>query len=228
MGDDGRSGALALVAVRSADLVAFSTLRRQPLLVHATRAVADLVATTAIVTEVDPARVKRVLGSSLLRAVVVLDPTDSADLVALDALQAGADVTLIHDPQCPLVSSRDLQRVINLTAGAPQVGVRPVTDTIKSVVEIGDKLQVSATVDRDAHRVVCAPLALPRSHTAELRSALGASWALRPLAELVGWLREHASVDLVDIAAAGLRVEDEDGLWLLECVDDVRHRVRAR
>jgi 2-C-methyl-D-erythritol 4-phosphate cytidylyltransferase len=67
---------------------------------------------------------------------------------------------LVHDPCCPLVPPPHLAEVLAHARQAPSevvVSTRPMTDTVKSVVDGF----VRATVDRDHLRVLSSPVTLP-------------------------------------------------------------------
>lgn len=116
---------------------------------------------------------------------------------------------VLHDPLCPLTPVGFLREAVRRcrVEDAVVVGVRPVTDTIKTVA--GDV--VGETVDRDSLHTVCSPVVLPASVVAALED-----WPdLDDFAALVTTLRERFPVMFLEAPALGRRVEDESAVALL-------------
>src|SRR3954464_1012786 len=96
---------------------------------------------------------------------------EEAGVELLDFTAAWADVQardaalVLHDPLCPGTPAEFLARAVAAAAGgAVVVGVRPVTDTVKSIEGgvLGD------TLDREGLVAVASPVALPADVVAQL------------------------------------------------------------
>lgn len=128
---------------------------------------------------------------------------------------------LVHDPLCPLTPDDFLADLLARAVagpGASVVGVRPVTDTLKTVT--GDRIE--GTIDRDRIATVTSPLVLGA------RVATGA--AAPPLADFaatVAWARDRGEVELVRAPSMGRRVTDESSVHLLESVVELRRQVQG-
>jgi 2-C-methyl-D-erythritol 4-phosphate cytidylyltransferase len=144
--------------------------------------------------------------------VELVDFTDRWDDVA-----PAIGCLVLHDPLCPLTPVSFLRSCIDRARadGAVVVGVRPVTDTLKTVSEDG---AVGATVDRDELWAVCSPVVLPAAVLARLDD-----WPeTADLARLVERLRERVPVTVLEAPPLARRVADESDLALLEAAAD-RH-----
>lgn len=119
-------------------------------------------------------------------------------------------VVVLHDSLCPLTPVPFLRAAIEASAdrGAVVIGVRPVTDTIKTVT--GGV--VGETVDRDSLWTVTSPIVLP----AVVVAALPEWPELDDFAALATWLRGRFPVSFLQAPALGRRVEDESAVRLLE------------
>lgn len=118
---------------------------------------------------------------------------------------------VLHDALCPMVPASFLSACLELaeSRGAVVVGVRPVTDTIKTV---HDGL-VGATVDRDGLFSVTSPVVLP----AEVVAALDR----QPTSDLVVLAAELARrfpVLTLPAPAEGRRVQSAEDVRLLEAL----------
>jgi len=122
---------------------------------------------------------------------------------------------VLHDPLCPLTPAAFIRDATEAAAdGAVAVGVRPVTDTIKTVAGA----LVGQTVDRDSLWTVTSPVVLP----AGVVSALTDDPDLTDFAALVSSLREGFEVVFVEAPSLGRRIEDGSALLLLEAFAEVQ------
>jgi 2-C-methyl-D-erythritol 4-phosphate cytidylyltransferase len=131
-------------------------------------------------------------------------------------LCAGADLVVVHDALCPLLSAEAL--AVCLAAARPGVavvGTRPVTDTVKRV-ESG---VLGATVDRAGLAALAAPVVFGADVAAALASTTVADVVSLPV--LVHTLAGLCRLQAVEVPSAGRRVHDEEDLVLLECLDDL-------
>ena len=103
-------------------------------------------------------------------------------------VEAGRDLVL-HDALCPMTPATFIVECLERARGTghPVVGVRPVTDTVKTVAHgrVGD------TLDRETLLAVTSPLVVP--------AAVLATLARHPVTDL--------AQAVADLAAAGHRVE---------------------
>lgn len=139
-----------------------------------------------------------------------------------DHVGASGAGLLVHDPLCPLVPAEFLRSVVHLGEERPNasfVAVRPVTDTLKAVVDG----QISATIDREVLTAVTSPALVP-SEVLD-REPGGEAPPVHDFAELVRWLRRRGDVELVGAPSLGRRVEDAGAVRLLECMDEVARQV---
>lgn len=149
--------------------------------------------------------------SALTRAGVA---SLEADVTSAAVRESGLPVVL-HDPLCPLTPASFIRDVIAAAAdGAVVVGVRPVTDTIKTVTGA----LVGETVDRDSLWTVTSPVVLPPV----VVSALTDEPDLTDFAALVTSLRERCEVVFVEAPSLGRRIEDGSALLLLEAFAEVQ------
>lgn len=138
--------------------------------------------------------------------VTVLDAS-----VPWEAVREAAEALVLHDPLCPMTPAGFVAACAR-TAVADDVvvvGVRAVTDTVKTVREG----LVGATVDRSGLVSVCSPIVLPASVCAALEAPPHGSFA-----EIVARLRVVADVRLVEAPPAGRRVASADDVRLLEAL----------
>lgn len=131
---------------------------------------------------------------------------------------------VLHDPLCPLTPPAFIASLVRqaVSSGAIQVGVRPVTDTIKTVA--GGV--VGETVDRSSLLVVTSPVVLPPLVAGELDlSGPGGSGAggscLDDFGALVTRLRERFAVGMVEAPSVGRRVGDATDVLLLEAFEEL-------
>ena len=124
--------------------------------------------------------------------------------------EAGVPLVL-HDALCPMVPAAFLRACLDLaeSRSAVVVGVRPVTDTIKTVA---DGL-VGATVDREGLFSVASPVVLP----AAVVEALG-ELPTTDLVALAGELANRFPVLTLPAPAEGRRVHSVEDVRLLEAL----------
>jgi len=131
--------------------------------------------------------------------------------VPWESVREARESFVLHDPLCPMTPAAFVaQCVRSATAdGAVVVGVRPVTDTVKTVA---DGL-VGATVDRSGLVALCSPIVLPPEVCAALAEAPGGSFA-----EIVTRLLAVVDVRLLEGPPAARRVASVDDVRLLEAL----------
>ena len=118
---------------------------------------------------------------------------------------------VLHDPLCPMTPAGFIAACVTRAGetGRVVVGVRPVTDTVKSVRDG----VVGETVDREALRAVVSPIVLPAAVVTALDGLPTTDFA-----ELVAWLRGAHPVELVEAPPEARRVANEEDLRLLEAL----------
>lgn len=205
----------ALLQLGGRSDLAFHDLHGEPMYMHALRGMAEVFGHVLVVA--DALDVDRV-GAEAARAGISVDlvRTEHAWTRARDSASRGL---LIHDALCPLAPAAYLRTFAERADAAPEsafVAVRPITDTIKAVIDG----QITGTVDREDLVSVTSPLVIPAGVLAEEPPLLDFSGTVR-------WLRERVHVELVRAPSLGRRVENARGVRLLECLDEVGHRVRA-
>lgn len=124
-----------------------------------------------------------------------------------------ADVPLVlHDPLCPMTPPDFLTACVDaaLETGHVVAGVRPVTDTVKELVDGPSGALVGATHDRDELVTVCSPLVIPASVVAGLDGYPPADFV-----EALAALRAVAEVELREAPPAARRVAGPDDLIAL-------------
>jgi len=216
---------LGVVPISARDQLVLAQLRGRSLLAYAVKSALEVTDDVVIVSSGAVAGLDNALASDGLTRISVrrLDTATGTELLAADC--ARASHVVVHDPKCPLLPATEIARVL-IAAATAAVGVRPVTDTVKTLAARPSGPRVSATLDRNDYRAVCSPLALSAGSIAILAAEVGAQWWTTPLWRLVETLRHHVGVELVGVSSLARRVEDEDAIWLLECFDDVRRMVR--
>lgn len=161
-------------------------------------------------------------GVSLVDLASALLTRAGVDVIASDAfwstMQEAARARrplVLQDPLCPLTPATFVTTAVKTAheSGRPVVGVRPVTDTIKSMQ---DDL-VGQTIDRGSLVSVASPIVLPPSVVEHL-----GEWPdLSDLAELVALLSSQFAFELVEAPSLGRHVEDESAVLLLEAFEEV-------
>lgn len=137
-------------------------------------------------------------------------PVDSG--TTWEELALTGEPVVLHDPLCPMTPAPFIAACVvrAATEDVVVVGVRPVTDTVKS---LDDDDTVGGTVDREQLRTVVSPVVLPARVVAAMPSLPSVHFS-----ELVPWLREHFPVELVPAPAQARRVADLDDVALLEAL----------
>jgi len=209
------SSVLGLVPVIGREPLAHRSCRSVPLFAHAVAAVGALGRTTVVTGDV---RLPRDRWPQPLDHDVVALPAGED---TLRSAAAKADVVVIHDPLCPLVTATFIRRVVAAATGAPAIAVRPVIDTVKRT----SRGVITGTVDRETLRIVTSPIVMDPVTFAAIPD-LGA--ALRDLGGLTRWLVEQAAVTLVLAPSGGRRIEDDSAFGLMMSMDAVRHQLRDR
>ena len=126
------------------------------------------------------------------------------------SLALADEPVVLHDPLCPLTPPDFIAACVAAAAdGSVVVGVRPVTDTVKTVQDG----YVGETVDRDGLLQIVSPVVLPPAVVAELQGLPSTD-----IAELVSVLAASHQVTTVEGPAAARRVAGEDDLRVLEAL----------
>lgn len=209
----------ALLVMSGRSELAFHELHGEPLYAHALRALAQV--TGPVLVAVDAPDLRRVRDdvARWKLPVTVLVHDDWWPTVR-DAPGSGL---LAHDVLCPLVTPSFVAEVAGRADERPAVAfvaVRPVTDTLKTVVD--DRIE--GTIDREGLAAVTSPMVVPAGL---LAGAGDEAPPVHDFAAMVSWLRARGDVELVRAPSLGRRVEHSRAVHLLECVDEVGHRVRA-
>lgn len=207
-------GVLAIVGRRP---LAESELHGEPLWRHALRALAAAVDDRPLV--VAEASVVRRLADRAGAATGRWVPVDDW----WDEVVRRPRPLLVHDPLCPLTEATFLAEVVAAgeDGGVSAAAYRPVTDTVKIVT--GGRIR--GTVDREQLAALGSPVYVGGE---VVRRAADAGETL-PLADppaLVAWLRARGPLTMVRAPSLARRVDDESAIGLLECVDQLGHRLR--
>ncbi|WP_341924775.1 2-C-methyl-D-erythritol 4-phosphate cytidylyltransferase [Nocardioides psychrotolerans] len=115
---------------------------------------------------------------------------------------------VLHDSLCPMTPGWFITACLERAAAtsAVVVGVRPVTDTVKGVVDG----VVGETVDRDGLLTICSPVVLPAGVVAALEELPSLDFTV-----LVAALAARFPVDYVEAPAQARRVGSLDDLAVL-------------
>jgi hypothetical protein len=134
---------------------------------------------------------------------------------AWSAVVESGDTFVLHDPLCPLLPAGFIAECVvrAQTDGVVVVGVRPVTDTVKTIHDGSGGAVVGATVDRDELVAVASPVVVPPAVVADLPGVPTTDFG-----RLVGELRRHHEVVMLVAPAEGRRVASEDDIRLLEAL----------
>jgi 2-C-methyl-D-erythritol 4-phosphate cytidylyltransferase len=123
-----------------------------------------------------------------------------------DSVRSDQDCLVLHDPACPGTPAGFVAALVASggRTGRVQVGVRPLTDTVKTV----NRGVVGDTVDRELLVALASPVVLP-----PLVQAPDGT-----LAEVVDALRTTHDLELVSAPALARRVYDVSDIRLLEAL----------
>lgn len=212
----------AVLAMAGRGSLPHAPLHKVPLYLHALRSllasgVRDVL---VVVDDPDRERVAREVRHAGLAATV------QAGDVWWERVHAGdtSQGLLVHDALCPLASADFLRgvRADAVThAGASRLAYRPVTDTVKTVVDS----RIQGTIDREG----LAALVSPAFVAPDVLAAAAAGDDPPPIddfARLAAWLRDRGPVELVRAPSLARRVDDASSVNLLECVDELARRTR--
>lgn len=202
--------------------LAFELLHREPLYLHAVRAI-------GLVPDADPVvaapleHVERV-SADVERAVLpvrVLPDDEWWDLASRSAPPS----LLVHDPLCPLVPAEFLAAVCRRAGeqrGTSFVAFRPVTDTVKTAVDG----RIQGTIDRENLAALTSPVLIAGAVlSASVRA--GDPPPVSDFAGLVAWIRARGPLELVAAPVLGGRVDGASAVNLLECVDELGRQRRV-
>lgn len=203
-------GAVGMVPLEDRGDLPLVELHGEPMFLHPVRALHGAAQVRRVVVTCAPGDVSRVERLVARRRL-------AADVVPHDRWwstpTAGAALVLC-DPLCPLVPSTFVDRVVETALDGAAAGYRPVTDTVKTVVDE----RIAGTLDRDRLAVVASPVVVPAG-------LAGQRPPVHDFALLATWLRERGSLTLVKAPSMARRVGDESAVRVLECVDELGRRV---
>lgn len=212
----------ALLAMAGRGRLPYASLHRSPLYLHALQALAGAGGHDVVVTVDEADRVR--VTDEVRRAGVVADVRVGAGWWDRVRESDGAAGLLVHDALCPLASAdfiRGLRRDADLDPESSLLAYRPVTDTVKTVLDS----RIHGTIDREGlaalvSPAVVAPGVLIAASEADDRPPV------HDFAQLAAWLRARGRVELVRAPSLARRVDDASAVNLLECVDELARRVR--
>jgi hypothetical protein len=198
--------AVGVVPLEARGTLPLAELHGEPMFLHPVRALLRSgVLARVVVTADDPTAVTPYLPRRL-----------SVDVVSAEEWWTNVDETVVlADPLCPLLPADFVARVLGEASGRALAGYRPVTDTVKTVVD----QRITGTLDRDRLAVVASPVVVPAA-LAKQRPPV------HDFAELASWLRERGDLRLVKAPSMARRVGDESALRVLECLDELAHHVK--
>ncbi len=128
-----------------------------------------------------------------------------------EGLASAEEPFVLHDPLCPMTPPAFIAECVAraLERGCVVVGVRPVTDTVKTVTDgfVGE------TVDRDDLVAVASPIVLPATVVAALDGLPSTDFVA-----LVAELRRRYPVELVEAPPSARRIGSVDDLRVLEAL----------
>jgi 2-C-methyl-D-erythritol 4-phosphate cytidylyltransferase len=209
----------ALLIVCGRAEVAFLEIHGETLFVHALRALGEAVPGRVLVAVDADHRVRAEREVRRLRADAVV----LADGSWWDVVRASPERGLVvHDVLCPLTPAEFIataSRAADLDRRLPVAAFRPVTDTLKVVVEG----QIEGTLDRETVVVLTSPVVLPDLFLADLEEPP----PVDDFAALATFLRRSGELELVKAPSLGRRVDDPRAVHLLESMDEVARRVRV-
>lgn len=212
----------AVLALVGRDRLPYTSLHKVPLYLHALKALsgAGEHRVLVVVEEADRERVARDVRRSGVSADVC---AGSGWWEGLGAHDLGAGL-LVHDALCPLASGDFISSVRSEALARPGVSLlayRPVTDTVKTVVDS----RIQDTIDREVLAALVSPAVVdPRVLAAAL--ADDGPPPIDDFGRLAGWLHARGEVALVRAPSLARRVDDASSVNLLECVDELSRSMR--
>jgi hypothetical protein len=207
--------ALGVVPLEGRGSLPFLHLHREILFLHAVRALLEVGALhRGVVVTIDDGQ-REAAESALARAGLAV-PVVPADRW-WRSLPPGRVTVALHDPLCPLVPASFLSACVEAREAEALVAFRPVTDTIKTVVED----HIVGTLDRDRFGIVASPVVFTHAGT-------GGPPPTGDFGLLAAWLRSAGPVELRKAPSLGRRVDDPSAVNLLECMDEMARAVRQR
>jgi len=140
-----------------------------------------------------------------------------------EALVDDGRPVVLHDALCPLTPPAFVVDCVEQAEehGAVVVGVRPVTDTVKALVETPEGDELGATVDRASLRQVVSPVVLPAAVVAALDGL-----PTTDLPQLATELAQRFPVAVREAPAEARRVAGPDDVRLLEALTRAPRRPR--
>ena len=215
-------GMPAVLALAGRGRLPYAPLHKAPLYLHALRA---LVASgdLEVVVAVDEADRARVDAEVRHAGIVAEVRAGSGWWEHVRSCDLGAGL-LVHDALCPLASTdfiRDVRRQAAASAAAAVLAYRPVTDTLKTVVDS----RIQGTIDREGLAALVSPAVVAPRLLATAREEDDPP-PIDDFARLAGWLRARGEVELVRAPSLARRVDDASSVNLLECVDELARSVR--
>jgi hypothetical protein len=215
--------ALGVVPLEGRGSLPFLHLHREILFLHAVRALLEVGALhRGVVVTIDDGQ-REAAESALARAGLAV-PVVPADRW-WRSLPPGRVTVALHDPLCPLVPASFLSACVEAREAEALVAFRPVTDTIKTVVDD----HIVGTLDRDLFGIVASPVVFDYEPPEKAAGTPGAEPP--PTADfgvLAAWLRAAGPVELRKAPSLGRRVDDPSAVNLLECMDEMARAVRRR
>ncbi|MDX6300413.1 MAG: 2-C-methyl-D-erythritol 4-phosphate cytidylyltransferase [Nocardioidaceae bacterium] len=217
------SEAWGVVPLEGRGSLPFLHLHREMLFLHAVRALLEVgTLTRGVVVTIDDGQ--REAAESALATAGLAVPVTPADRWWRE-LPAHPVTVALHDPLCPLVPPSFLSACMDAHGEAPGephggqalVAFRPVTDTIKTVVDD----HIVGTLDRDRFGIVASPVVFTHAGT-------GGPPPTDDFGVLAAWLRSVGPVELRKAPSLGRRVDDPSAVNLLECMDEMARAVRQR
>ena len=195
----------------------FAALHKESLFLHCVRTLHQALPVAAeVVVTVDPAQEPRAR-ADLARHRLHGRVEEAGPWWSTCAALEGSVVML--DPLCPLVPARFVAALVSRAAEEESRAIaafRPVTDTIKTVVDH----QIADTINRDDFAIITSPVVVSAGLLGGDPPPTG------DFADLVAWLRRRGGVDLVKAPSMGRRVDDESAVSVLECVDEIGRAVQ--
>ncbi len=182
-------------------------------------------------------------GSTLVSlAVDALTAADDLDVVVVGDERAGRTAVrpdqpwrpragaglVLHDARCPLLPPAAIRECLRRRAeggpGTAVIGVRPVTDTLKEVVDGA----VVNTIDRNSLAALASPVVVGPDLLDGLSARFPLAGDLADLPTLVHALTGMGVVVPVEVPSSARRVSDREDLELLECLHGLHQILRER